>query len=346
MNPSAARRRSASPVTDNGKNSGELNTLTSISTIQPSPSISSAVRKIYVDCAVQTDPAEFPFWDDLNAPPKRVKRPHMSLTKRLLLRCQRDRRRLDAQQGDGLDVSCKDPNVLQEPLSRGVVQLARHPPPNVDAKTIPDDIEVKAESTSVLSPKLSSFSVPLEKPRPPGQAFNGSDQKAHIVPVQAPPLPSPPQENQISLTPLDSNGICSMDLPDQSPFFHQASEESAIKHDGPTTPGLMSAPSPVVQTSRINHISLPANAAHITNIPQPSPVRKKLSVAEYFKLKTETLPTPDPHSVSSPVLQPSTPKTASKPDVQVPTVAATNSVAHGSNREEGDPPNAGKDPKL
>ena len=321
--------------------------MSSISAKKPPPSISSAVRKIYVDSAVQTDPAEFPFWDGLDAPPKRTKKPYISLMKRLLLRCKSDRRRLEAHQGDSLNVSSKDPNILQEPLSGDVVQPATHSPLNVDTKTVPDDTDVKAESTLVLSPKPSSFSVPLEKPRPPGQLPNGSDQKAHMAPVQASSLPSPPQENQISSNPLDSNRICSMDLPDPPALPQQASDETIKKSDGPTTPGLMSAPSPAVQPSKINHISLPTNAAHITNVPQPSPVRKKLSVAEYFKLKTETLPTSDPHSVSSPVLQPSNLKTAAKPDVQVPTVATTNSVdTHGSTREDGDPPNAGKDPKL
>lgn len=304
-----------------------------------------------MDCAVQTDPAEFPYWDDPDSPPNRIKKPYTSLTKRLLLRCQRDRRRLEARQVDGLKIPNKPPNNIQEPSPGSVVQPATDSPPNLDAKITPDDPKVNAESTLVLSPKHSSFNVPLEKPRPPGQAPNSSDQEAHTAPIQVLPLPSPPQENQTLPTPLDSNGVCSVDLPDQSALPQQVLDEPATKSVGPAPPGFISSRSPVVQNSKINHISLPANAAHIANMPQPSPVRKKLSVAEYIKLvstnKTETLPTPDPQSVSSPILQPSTPKTIFKPDVQAARVAAANNGnTHGSNREDDDPPNMGKDPKL
>lgn len=307
-----------------------------------------------MDCAVQTDPAEFPYWDDLDSLPKHVKKPYTSLTKRLLLRCQRDRRRLEAHQSDGLKVPNEAPNIHQEPFSSSVVQPATRPPTNGDAKTTPEDSKTDAENTLVLSPKHLSFNVPLEKPRPPGQTPNSSDQAAHIAQIKVPPLPSPPQESQLPPTSPHSNGICSVDLPVQSALPQQVSEESATKSVGPGTTSFISTRSPAVQTSNINHISLPttaANIANIANIPQPSPVRKKLSVAEYFKLvntnKTETLPAPDSQTVSSPVLQPSTPKTAIKSDVQVARLAATNSGATpGSKREDDDPPYAGKDPKL
>ena len=306
-----------------------------------------------MDCAVQTDPAEPSFWDDLDAPQKRAKKPYISLTKRLLLRCQNARKRLEAHQADGLNATNEDPKIVPEQFPSRVVQLATHPPPppNVDAKTITDDIDVKVESTLVLSPTPSSFAVPLEKPRPPGQSSSGSDQKVHLAPIQLSPLPSTLQENQTSSSFLDTNGVCSEDCPDQPALPQQASDDPVKKSDVAAAPGLMSAPSPVVQTSKINRISLPTNTTHITNIPQPSPVRKKLSVAEYFKLvntnKTEAHPPPDSHPVCSPVFQPSTPKPVSKADVQTPTIAANINVAtDASHREDGDSPNTGKDPKL
>lgn len=304
-----------------------------------------------MDCAVQTDPTEVPYWDDLDSPPKRIKKPYISLTKRLLLRCQRDRRRLEAHQGNGLNIPNETQNIPQEPCSSGVVQHATHSPPNVDAKSTPDDSNVNPESTLAISPKHSSFNVPLEKPRPPGQAPLGSDPTAHKAPVQIPPLPSPPQENQIPSPPLPSNGTYSADLLQQSPLPKQESDELTTKFVEPAIPSFIATPSPVVQVPKINHNSLPANATHIANIAQPSPVRKKLSVAEYIKLvntnKTESLSASDSQTINSPVLQLNTPKTASKPDVQAPRAALTTTGAsQGTNRVDDDPLNTGKDPKL
>jgi hypothetical protein len=84
----------------------------------------------------------------------------------------------------------------------------------------------------------------------------------------------------------------------------------------------------------------------MANVAHPSPVRKKLSVADYIKLvntnKTETLPGPENQAVSSP-----TPKSVTKPESQAKSVAETTSGAVlGSTRAIADALKAGKDPKL
>jgi hypothetical protein len=84
----------------------------------------------------------------------------------------------------------------------------------------------------------------------------------------------------------------------------------------------------------------------MANIAQPSPVRKKLSVADYFKLvntnKIETLPAPENQAASSQTL-----KSVVKPEAHTTSVTETTSEAVlGSKRTIADALKAGKDPKL
>lgn len=301
-----------------------------------------------MDCAVQTDPAEFPYWDEPGSPPTRAAKPYTSLTKRLLLRCQRDRRRLEAQQRDITKGPKEAPNINQEAISScsigSVVCLAT----DGDAVNTLDDSKIEdIVNVLVLPPEQLSVDVPLQKPRPPGEAPNGTDQ-VHITDIKPPPQPSFPQESRLPPSSPLSNGICSVELRAQPTLASQLPGEPATKSAGASTRGPIPARLPAVQTSSNNQTSLPVNVA---NIAQPSPVRKKLSVAQYFKLlntnKTETLSAPDHHAVNSPVLQPSPLKTIIKPDIH-PTKAtvAPGGVILGSKKEDDDPLQAGMDSKL
>lgn len=324
--------------------------------IRSSPSVSSAVRKIYVDCAVQTDFAESPYWDDLDPPPKRVKKPYTSLTKRLLLRCQRDRRRLEARQGDGLNGPNESPNVGQEPSSSNFVQPTAYRPSDEDVNITSEDSKVEVENVVVLPPENLSFRVPLQKPRPPSQMPNDPDQEIPMAHIKIPSLPSPLLETQLSLTLHHPNGNFSEDSPAQPPPPPpppppHVSDEPATKSAAATILSPISTRPPAVQTSNINHVSLPTNAANSANVVQPSPIRKKLSLAEYLNIvntnKTETHPPPDPQALSSPILQSSPQKTVIKPDVQATKVIATTGGAVPcSKRDDEEPLNADKDPKL
>jgi hypothetical protein len=294
-----------------------------------------------VDCAIQTDPAEFPSWDEPGSQPTRATKPYTSLKKRLLLRCQRDRRRLEAQQRDDVDIPKEAPNINQQAIPSDLIAstvcLA------TDGDALEDSKVEDIVNISVLPPEQLSVDVPLQKPRPPGEAPNGTDQ-VHMAEIKPPPPPLLLLETQLPpVSPL-SNGICSVDLRAQPMRAPSLPDETATKSDAASTRGPVPARLPAVQTSSNNQASLPVNLA---NLAQPSPVRKKLSVAEYFKLvntnKTETLSAPDHHAVNSPVLQPSPLKTTLKPDLHA-TKAAAASIP-GSKKEDDDLLKAGKDSK-
>ncbi len=270
------------------------------------PLISPAVRKFYVDCAVQTEPPEFPPWDELDSPPKVIKRPYISLTKRLLLRCQRRRRHIETHKGDGLKFREELPNAKQQSSSSSLVEPTACPPSSGDVNITTNDSKVElVENILVLPPEHISFSVPLEKPRPPGLVSSCDDQlrlietKSPTPPLQIPEIQSLPASPH-------SNGTCAENLLVQPSQPSHLTDEIAIKSDRAPTPNSIPARSPAVQTSNISHAFLPANAGPMANIAHPSPVRKKLSVADYIKLvntnKTETLPAPENQAVSSPTL--------------------------------------------
>lgn len=356
LSSNAGRRRSVSPVASSPQNTGPPNTSSSSSAKQSPSSVTSDVRKIYVDCAVQTDPTELPHWVDLGPPPKRGKNPYISLTRRLFLRCQRDRRRLEAHQCDSENVPTDIFNTDQKRAFYSLGQPSTTCSPILeDEKAISEDDKMNIENTRALLPEHLSFNVPLQKPRPPGPPPSSSDQTVQTAQITLSPPPLPTQETHLRPNSPHLNGISSMDLPIQPSQPPRMLDEPAKRVTG-LVPKSIPARPPTVQTTNINHVSLPintANIANIANVPQPSPVRKKLSVAEYFKLvntnKSEILPSPDsPAVVSNPLLQSSTPKTTIKSDMQATKVVLNTSGETSSSKREDhdDSPCASKDPKL
>ena len=260
---STSRRKSGSPTSKgpNGsarpRNSGPI-AAKKRSSLPNTPTVPSPLaRPNYVDGATQTDMDD---QDDWYKPPQslpRPRKPYMSLTKRLLLRSQHDRQKMDerkrsienspAQQFSVIQSGHAIANMHISPTQEDVeMQNADHPQERSESMQAPD----RHQHTS-----LSSNSPELKPPpRPP------SDQHA-LTNGYPPPdthvhLPSKPNQSSdsSSSTPLTQTPTS---IVPASPF---------------TQPSSSYPPASLLTSSSTGHI-------------QPSPAKKKVSLSDYMKRK-------------------------------------------------------------
>ena len=261
----SARTRIGYGVTNVKNRSSHSNT-----PLIPSP----LFRPNYVSTAMQTDHDDEDDWYRLPSNPVIAKKPYMSLTKRLLLRSQRDREKLEERRRASTDnISHLEANGEYETTV----------PPQIHQDTdMPDlssgqlSLSAHASTDSLMSMHSSSAEL---KP-PPLWPSNGlhvaAEQSRHVngfrineLRVQLPSKPS---------VPLDSDS--------NTPQMETLT--SAIPQ------------SPFVQNSA-SYPSLFSNSS--SSLVQPSPIKKKVSLGEYFSRRKGSQPATDTQASNSPTMQ-------------------------------------------
>ena len=238
------------------------------------PSTPSALtRPNYVSTAMQTDRDD----DDWYSPPCApvlVKKPYISLTKRLLLRSQRDREKLEERRSSSINNPIKlnangHSGSFVPPQMHEVVEMedSDSGQPSISAHAPMDTLLHTPSNTAELKPpplwRSNGFQAATEQSRP----INGF--RTNDLRVQLPSKPSVPTDFA-SNTPLIETPTSTVS---QSPFVQNSA----------SYPPLLSSSS--------------------SSIVQPSPIKKKVSLVEYFsRLKGSQPPSEIPAS-SSPIMQ-------------------------------------------
>ncbi|KAK4696875.1 uncharacterized protein P7C71_g1122, partial [Lecanoromycetidae sp. Uapishka_2] len=291
----------------------------------PSP----LVRHNYVSHAMQTEPDEEDAWytpPNSSGPPKK---PYMSLTKRLLLRSQRDRANMEERRRASFESS-------EVPQNNG----------HHDDKITTSVLSHGQEDTIMHDAGLMHVSLADTS----AQSAHPPDRKASMTEhtssgdIKPPPLwPAVEQSRPV-------NGYRQNDLRVQMPTKPSISADSSANTPLVETPASAIPQSPFTQ----NPPPFPPTFSHSSsNLIQPSPIKKKVSLGEYFSRLKGSQPASEMSASSSPPLH----QGAFKP------VLSSNGESNGEStdvatqdsaivdtpkKEEGDPLAAGesKDPKL
>lgn len=283
-------------------------------------------RQNYVSSGVQTNFGGTEDWYESKL--HHIPRPkhHISLTKRLLLRCQKDRERLEAERSISRGILHREPGDDLKSLSIGETKgedssrpiknrlsnevemedVTHHSdqPEDIDMRDIPHD--------HVAKPGSVPSSLPVQKPRPPDQEESIATLTLITDIHDASPVPTtlsqPPQT--LSARNHHFNGFHPSDMRVQPPSApslpHESTLDSFSVHNRNPVPPL----SPLMQISSSQPNMSPANSCS----PIPStPVKKKISVGEYnilVRRKAESKSTSDKNQNSGSVLQQNLPRAA------------------------------------
>lgn len=275
---------------------------------------STLPRSVYVNNATQTDVPESTDWYEPIKSGNPRRRPYISLTKRLLIRCQRDRERLDNQPsmsyvGMNEKLECTNPH----PPEKIVKEPDGVDPMNLGQCDSPEDTEMRDAEPQQTSRFVNlSLNAPVQKPRPPDYVDVDSA-PAVVMDVkhpQPPPPPPPPSSLRGEQLPVlhsrPPNGYHSpdlrLDLPQTPQLLGAATLDTSVVASKPVTTS-----SPLSQAS---HISLQPLSTTSSALTQPSPVKKKMSLVDYKTYmkkkvsyqKAEALSLPEKGAYSSEVL--------------------------------------------
>lgn len=271
--------------------------------------ISPLDRQNYVSSGVQTNFGGTEDWYESTL--HQIPRPkhHISLTKRLLLRCQKDRERLEAERSISRGILHGKPGGDLKSLSFGEREGEDLSRPtkisssnNVEMEDIthhsdqPEDTDMR-ESPHHLVAKPGSVpsSLPVQKPRPPDQEKSIATLRL-ITEIHDPPrvpatLPQFPQT--LSARNHHVNGFHPNDMRVQPPSVpsipHESILDSFSVHNRNSVPPL----SPLMQISSSQPNISSANSCSPIH---STPVKKKISVGEYnilFRRKAESQSTSD-----------------------------------------------------
>lgn len=353
MDSGTSQRMSGALTSKGSRTSGSQNSLhmlhKALSHPHPPLAASLLVRQNYVDASAQTDPDKNDDWYKPTGAQIPPRKPFVSLTKRLLLRCQRDRIKLEELERaastptSDLQAGSQQPPDVQMANSSPInstVLVTQHP--SVDAEMHDVGLGVTLDPDSLPS------DLPVQKPRPPDQTPNLPD-LAVVGDVKSPLLPILTDTKPPNVQSHPVNGFRSADLHVQlppTPQIHQDSPEHSIT----ATPSPILSRSPFVHTSNHTHNSYPPLfSASVLSHVQPSPVKKKVSLGEYMsRKKTESHSTADKHASSSPILQYNSVKPLSGIEDGAKDLAMEGrSIADSLRKEEGIlVGHDGKDPKL
>ena len=239
----------------------------------PSP----LIRQNYVDSSMQTEPEGDDAWYRPPAIPPTTRKPYLSLTKRLLLRSQRDRVKLEKQR-----------NVAQECQpsiqSNGTTWSRSGNQPMTEEN---EDIEMQdAASTESMAEPIASENGILSKPQPPAYRSNT------VITKPPPPWPTgDPLQNVNG----HSNENIRLQLPLKPPF----SSDPASNYPLVETPTSSIPQSPLTHHPTTLNPSFPQP---LSNVVQPSPIKKKVSLGEYFSRRKGSQPATDMRNSKSPTM--------------------------------------------
>ncbi|CAF9904692.1 MAG: hypothetical protein ALECFALPRED_009391 [Alectoria fallacina] len=277
---STSGRKSGSPTTKSSNASARPRTGATTNakkrSYQPNtPSIPSPlIRPNYVSTAMQTDRDDEDDWYQPPGSPFLAKKPYMSLTKRLLLRSQRDRVKLEERKR----ASLKNPSCLEADGALGKVAPSQ----------MHEDTETQhpGSGQSSLSAHASIDSI-----------LHSHSNTAELKP----PLPWPSNGLQEAVEqPWPIKGFRTNDLRVQLP-----SKPSVPTDFAPNTPLIetptSSVPQPPFAQNSASHPSLLSSSS--SNLVQPSPIKKKVSLGEYFSRRKGSQPATEMPASSSPTMQ-------------------------------------------
>lgn len=306
------------------------------------------MRQNYVSSGMQTDAGEKNDWYELTIPHKSKRSCYVSLTKRLLLRCQKDQKKLAAASNAADEASNEIPDhgMFSSPGESKERDMLE----TVDVAPIhaTEDSEMKnIKHDPGPEPGNVPSNIPVQKPRPPDQIPVHSDSMTGIEIKSPPPWPS-----QAAQTPPKHhghiNGYRSTELRVQLPPTPQILHDPASESPNVSTANLVPTRTPSAQTSTSHPPIFPANASSLIH---PSPAKKKVSLVDYLSRlsnsKAESQSTSDKNAIASPVLHHNPPKVLAVLEGESKIIATEGSAIFDTPMKEADDPLAeGKDLKL
>ncbi|MCJ1400887.1 hypothetical protein MMC11_004098 [Xylographa trunciseda] len=273
----------------------------------------SRAHSNYVDSSMQTDPDPEHDWATGNIPSTPSRRPFISLTKRLLMRCHKEKVESEKARevpGNGQNILGRAEDSSSTPVASGMISEQSNP--NED--TIMDD----GDHASL--PPHDSPDLAVEKPRPPDQSPHKLDESTQefASPLKPPPVPHAWPSPQQSDRKQPINGYRTADLRVQLP-------PKQLFSGGPTTPSIITTPNSVASfmaQSPLMHTPNsypPPFSTSSSNIVTPSPAVKKLSLSDYMNSRRGS------HKVDNPIeaTRPST-----DPMSQVPAASSSPTLTH------------------
>ncbi|KAL9131796.1 MAG: hypothetical protein Q9175_006672 [Cornicularia normoerica] len=317
---STSRRKSGSPTTKSSNPAArpKISAATNVkkrSSQHNTPSIPSPlIRPKYVNTAMQTDRDDEDDWYKPPCAPVLAKKPYLSLTKRLLLRSQRDREKIEERRR----VSIKNPTHSEANGHSG----------NFDSSQMHEDAEMQDANSG--QPSLS--------------AHASTDTLLHTPSNTAELKPPPLWPSMGSLVATEQsrpiNGFRTNGLRVQLPLKPSMPPDSASNTPLIETPTSTVPQSPFVQ----NSASYPSLFSHSSStLVQPSPIKKKVSLGEYFSRRKGSQP-----ASSSPTMQHGTLTHLASMNGEPKDGAMHSSAIVETPKEEHDPLATGetKDPNL
>lgn len=287
----------------------------------PSP----LVRQNYVNHAMQTEPDQEDAWYKTPTAPVSSKKPYMSLTKRLLLRSQQDRAKMEERRRVSLESS-------EDAQTNGHHEAE---PGTVGASQGLEDTVMHDVASMHVSPADSL----AHNARPPDRKRNMVERTSTVDVKPPPPWPATGQSQPV-------NGYRQNDLRVQMPTKPSISTDSTSN-----TPLLETLTSAVSQSPATqNPPPFPPTFSHSSsNVVQPSPIKKKVSLGEYFSRRKGSQPATEMSTSSSPPMLQGGFKPAVSVNGEPKDVAMQDSaIVDTPKNEENDPLAVGdnKDPKL
>lgn len=287
--------------------------------------ISPLDRQGYVSSGVQTNFGGTEDWYESTL--HQIPRPkhHISLTKRLLLRCQKDRERLEAERSTSRGILHGEPGGGLKSLSSGETEGEESSRPikislsnEVEMEDIthhsdqPEDIDMgELPHDHVAKPGSEPSSLPVQKPRPPDQEESTATITLITEIHDAPQVPTILSQLPQTLSARNHhvNGFHPNDMRVQPPSVSSIPEESTLDssvHNRNCVPPL----SPLMHISSSQPNISPANSCSPVHS-NPVTVRKKISVGEYlYRRKAESQSTSDKNQNFGSVLQQNLPRAA------------------------------------
>ena len=275
---SISRRKSGSPTTKTSNafartRTGAATHVKKRSSQPNTPSIPSPlIRPDYVSTSMQTDREDEDDWYRQPGDPILAKKPYMSLTKRLLLRSQRDREKLEERSR----VSINDSSRL----------------------------EATGDSGKIVAPQMH------EDTEMQDAGFGQSSLSARAS--SDPPLPGPSNSAELKPPPLwHSNGVQA--AAERSRPFNGFRDLRVQLPSKPSVPADSASNTPLMETltSTIPNSPFVQNSASYpslvssssSSLVQPSPIKKKVSLGEYFSRRKGSQPATEMPASNSPTMQ-------------------------------------------
>ena len=324
-----SRRKSGSPTNKSSNPIGRpRNNTTNNAKKRPSqpntPSVSSALaRQLYVDSSMQTEPEEDDAaWYRPPAASMTARKPYVSITKRLLLRSQQDRARLEERREAALE-----PSEAMKPNEPVETNTSNSMPTQENV-----DIEMQ-DAGSARSPPLTNTTEAAKS----GNGHPIADRNP--TPEIKPPPPWPSDER-----PRPINGYRSSDLKVQLPPKPSISSDSAS-----STPIVETPTSAIPQSPFSNNPPmLPSSLSHsVSSLVQPSPIKKKISLNEWSSRRKGSQPATEMQTSNSPTMLPGSLKPPSLTNgISKDTEMQGSAIVDTPKAEESNPIEQGKDPKL